>query len=246
MFKVFVLDKFLEIVVQIFCDCGVDVDYLLDVGKDKEKLVEIIGQYDGLVIWLVIKVMVKLLENVINLKVIGCVGIGVDNVEILVVLKKGVIVMNMFFGNLVMMVEYVIVLMFVVVCQLFEVSVLIYVGKWEKNCFMGVEVFNKMLGIIGVGNIGLIVIDWVLGLKMKVLVYDFFLLEEWVVELGVKKVELDEMLVWVDFIMLYVLLIDKIKNILLCENLLKIKKGVCIVNVVCGGLIDEVVLVELL
>lgn len=111
---------------------------------------------------------------------------------------------------------------------------------------MGVEVFNKTLGIIGAGNIGSIVIDRALGLKMKVLAYDPFLSEERAKELGVKKVELDELLAKADFITLHVPLTEKTRNILSRENLAKTKKGVRIVNAARGGLIDEEALAELL
>ncbi|SMO68480.1 phosphoglycerate dehydrogenase [Paracoccus laeviglucosivorans] len=244
--KVLVSDKLSETAVQIFRDRGVDVDYLPDVGKDKEKLAEIIGQYDGLAIRSASKVTEKLLENATNLKVIGRAGIGVDNVDIPAASKKGVIVMNTPFGNSVTTAEHAIALMFAVARQLPEASVSTHAGKWEKNRFMGVEVFNKTLGIIGAGNIGSIVIDRALGLKMKVLAYDPFLSEERAVELGVKKVELDEMLAKADFITLHVPLTDKTKNILSRENLLKTKKGVRIVNAARGGLIDEAALAELL
>jgi len=244
--KVLVSDKLSETAVQIFRDRGVDVDYLPDVGKDKEKLAEIIGQYDGLAIRSATKVTAKLLEHATNLKVIGRAGIGVDNVEIPAASKKGVIVMNTPFGNSVTTAEHAIALMFAVARQLPEASASTHAGKWEKNRFMGVEVFNKTLGIIGAGNIGSIVIDRALGLRMKVLAYDPFLSEERALELGVKKVELDELLAKADFITLHVPLTDKTRNILSRENLAKTKKGVRIVNAARGGLIDEEALAELL
>ncbi|MDT1060405.1 phosphoglycerate dehydrogenase [Paracoccus sp. CPCC 101403] len=244
--KVLVSDKLSETAVQIFRDRGVDVDYLPDVGKDKEKLAEIIGQYDGLAIRSATKVTAKLLEQATNLKVIGRAGIGVDNVEIPAASKKGVIVMNTPFGNSVTTAEHAIALMFAVARQLPEASASTHAGKWEKNRFMGVEVFNKTLGIIGAGNIGSIVIDRALGLRMKVLAYDPFLSEERALELGVKKVELDELLAKADFITLHVPLTDKTRNILSRENLAKTKKGVRIVNAARGGLIDEEALAELL
>ncbi|MTH34186.1 phosphoglycerate dehydrogenase [Paracoccus limosus] len=244
--KVLVSDKLSETAVQIFRDRGVEVDYLPDLGKDKEKLAEVIGQYDGLAIRSATKVTAKLLEAATNLKVIGRAGIGVDNVEIPAASKKGVIVMNTPFGNSVTTAEHAIALMFAVARQLPEASVSTHEGKWEKNRFMGVEVFNKTLGIIGAGNIGSIVIDRALGLKMKVLAYDPFLSEERAKELGVKKVELDELLAKADFITLHVPLTEKTKNILSRENLLKTKKGVRIVNAARGGLIDEEALAELL
>lgn len=244
--KVLVSDKLSETAVQIFRDRGVEVDYLPDLGKDKEKLAEVIGQYDGLAIRSATKVTAKLLEAATNLKVIGRAGIGVDNVEIPAASKKGVIVMNTPFGNSVTTAEHAIALMFAVARQLPEASVSTHEGKWEKNRFMGVEVFNKTLGIIGAGNIGSIVIDRALGLKMKVLAYDPFLSEERAKELGVKKVELDELLAKADFITLHVPLTEKTKNILSRENLAKTKKGVRIVNAARGGLIDEEALAELL
>ena len=192
------------------------------------------------------KVTAKLLESATNLKVIGRAGIGVDNVDIPAASKKGVIVMNTPFGNSVTTAEHAIALMFAVARQLPEASASTHAGKWEKNRFMGVEVFNKTLGIIGAGNIGSIVIDRALGLRMKVLAYDPFLSEERALELGVKKVELDEMLAKADFITLHVPLTDKTRNILSRENLLKTKKGVRIVNAARGGLIDEEALAELL
>lgn len=244
--KVLVSDKLSETAVQIFRDRGVEVDYLPDLGKDKEKLAEVIGQYDGLAIRSATKVTAKLLEAATNLKVIGRAGIGVDNVEIPAASKRGVIVMNTPFGNSVTTAEHAIALMFAVARQLPEASVSTHEGKWEKNRFMGVEVFNKTLGIIGAGNIGSIVIDRALGLKMKVLAYDPFLTDERALELGVKKVELDELLAKADFITLHVPLTEKTKNILSRENLAKTKKGVRIVNAARGGLIDEEALAELL
>ncbi|MDN3713143.1 phosphoglycerate dehydrogenase [Paracoccus cavernae] len=244
--KVLVSDKLSETAVQIFRDRGVEVDYLPDVGKDKEKLAEIIGNYDGLAIRSATKVTEKLLESATNLKVIGRAGIGVDNVDIPAASKKGVIVMNTPFGNSVTTAEHAIALMFAVARQLPEASASTHQGKWEKSRFMGVEVFNKTLGIIGAGNIGSIVIDRALGLRMKVLAYDPFLSEERALELGVKKVELDEMLAKADFITLHVPLTEKTRNILSRENLAKTKKGVRIINAARGGLIDEEALAELL
>lgn len=244
--KVLVSDKLSETAVQIFRDRGVEVDYLPDIGKDKEKLAEIIGDYDGLAIRSATKVTEKLLERATKLKVIGRAGIGVDNVDIPAASKKGVIVMNTPFGNSVTTAEHAIALMFAVARQLPEASVSTHAGKWEKNRFMGVELFNKTLGVIGAGNIGGIVIDRARGLHMKVLAYDPFLSEERATELGATKVELDELLAKADFITLHVPLTEKTRNILSAENLAKTKKGVRIVNAARGGLIDEGALAEML
>ncbi|MDO5605711.1 MAG: phosphoglycerate dehydrogenase, partial [Paracoccus sp. (in: a-proteobacteria)] len=214
--------------------------------KDKDKLAEVIGQYDGLAIRSATKVTEKILEKATNLKVVARAGIGVDNVDIPAASKKGVIVMNTPFGNSVTTAEHAIALMFAVARQLPEASISTHAGKWEKNRFMGVEVFNKTLGLIGAGNIGSIVADRALGLKMKVLAFDPFLSEERAKEMGVKKVDLDELLAKADFITLHVPLTDKTRNILSREALAKTKKGVRIVNAARGGLIDEEALAEAL
>ena len=244
--KVLVSDALSETAVQIFRDRGVEVDYMPDLGKDKDKLAEIIGNYDGLAIRSATKVTDKLLEKATRLKVIGRAGIGVDNVDIPAASKKGVIVMNTPFGNSVTTAEHAVALMFAVARQLPEASVSTHAGKWEKNRFMGVELFNKTLGVIGAGNIGGIVIDRARGLHMKVLAYDPFLSDERAKEIGATKVELDELLARADFITLHVPLTDKTRNILSAENLAKTKKGVRIVNAARGGLIDEAALAELL
>ncbi|MCC5970366.1 MAG: phosphoglycerate dehydrogenase [Pararhodobacter sp.] len=244
--RVLVSDKLSETAVQVFRDRGVEVDYLPDLGKDKEKLAEIIGQYDGLAIRSATKVTEKILENASNLKVIGRAGIGVDNVDIPAASKRGVIVMNTPFGNSVTTAEHAIAMMFAVARQLPEASASTHAGKWEKNRFMGTELFNKTLGVIGAGNIGGIVCDRALGLKMKVVAYDPFLSEERAKAMGVQKVELDELLARADFITLHVPLTDKTRNILNAENLAKTKKGVRIINCARGGLVDEAALAEAL
>jgi D-3-phosphoglycerate dehydrogenase len=244
--RVLVSDKLSETAVQIFRDRGVDVDYLPDLGKDKDKLLEVIGQYDGLAIRSATKVTEKILAAATNLKVIGRAGIGVDNVDIPAASKKGVIVMNTPFGNSITTAEHAIAMMFAVARQLPEASASTHAGKWEKNRFMGVELFNKTLGVIGAGNIGGIVCDRALGLQMKVIAYDPFLSEDRARQLGVDKVELDELLARADFITLHVPLTDKTRNILSREALAKTKKGVRIINCARGGLIDEAALAEAL
>jgi len=244
--RVLVSDELSETAVQIFRDRGVEVDYLPTLGKDKEKLAEVIGQYDGLAIRSATKVTEKLLASAANLKVVGRAGIGVDNVDIPAASKKGVIVMNTPFGNSITTAEHAIAMMFAVARQIPEANASTQAGKWEKSRFMGVELFNKTLGVIGAGNIGGIVCDRAVGLKMKVLAYDPFLSDERAKSLGVTKVDLDDLLARADFITLHVPLTDKTKNILSRDALAKTKKGVRIINCARGGLIDELALVDAL
>ncbi len=244
--KVLVSDKLSETAVQIFRDRGIDVDFEPGLGKDKDRLLEVIGQYDGLAIRSATKVTEKILEAADNLKVIGRAGIGVDNVDRAASSKKGVIVMNTPFGNMITTAEHAIAMMFAVARQIPEASASTHAGKWEKSKFMGVELTNKTLGVIGAGNIGGIVCDRALGLKMKVVAYDPFLSDERASQLGVEKVELDELLKRADFITLHVPLTDSTRNILSAENIAKTKKGVRIINCARGGLVDEEALAEAL
>ena len=244
--KVLVSDKLSETAVQIFRDRGIEVDFMPELGKDKEKLAEVIGKYDGLAIRSATKVTPSLLEHADNLKVVGRAGIGTDNVDKEASSKKGVIVMNTPFGNMITTAEHAIAMMFAVARQIPEASASTHAGKWEKSKFMGVELTGKTLGVIGAGNIGGIVCDRARGLKMKVIAFDPFLSEEKAEKMQVEKVELDELLTRADFITLHVPLTDGTRNILSAENLAKTKKGVRIINCARGGLVDEEALAELL
>ncbi len=244
--KVLVSDKLSETAVQIFKDRGIDVTFDPSIGKDKEKLLSVIGDYDGLAIRSATKVTEKIIAGADNLKVVGRAGIGVDNVDIPEASKKGIIVMNTPFGNSITTAEHAIAMMFAVARQIPEANASTHAGKWEKSRFMGVELTGKTLGVIGAGNIGSIVCNRALGLKMKVVAYDPFLSEERAKQIGVTKVELEELLARADFITLHVPFTEKTANILSAENLAKTKKGVRIVNCARGGLVDEAALAELL
>ncbi len=240
--KVLVSDKLSETAVQIFRDRGIDVDFMPDLGKDKDALREIIGNYDGLAIRSATKATAKMLEAADNLKVIARAGIGVDNVDIPAASKKGVIVMNTPFGNSITTAEHAIALMFAVARQIPEANASTQAGKWEKSKFMGSEITAKTLGLIGAGNIGSIVAARALGLKMKVVAYDPFLSEERAAKIGVEKVELDELLARADFITLHVPLTDKTRGILNADAIAKMKPGVRVINCARGGLVDEAAL----
>jgi D-3-phosphoglycerate dehydrogenase len=172
--KVLVSDKLSETAVQIFRDRGIEVDFDPSLGKDKDKLLSVIDQYDGLAIRSATKATEKIINAASNLKVIGRAGIGVDNIDRAAASKKGVIVMNTPFGNMITTAEHAIAMMFAVARQIPEASASTHAGKWEKSKFMGVELTGKTLGVIGAGNIGGIVCERALGLKMKVVAYDPF------------------------------------------------------------------------
>ncbi|MCA0434507.1 MAG: phosphoglycerate dehydrogenase [Proteobacteria bacterium] len=244
--RVLVSDKLSEAAVKIFQDRGIEVDYKPDLGKDKDALLEAIPNYDGLAIRSATKVTPKVIAAASRLKVIGRAGIGVDNVDIPAASQRGIVVMNTPFGNAITTAEHAISMMMALARQIPEANASTHAGKWEKNRFMGVELFNKTLGVIGCGNIGSIVADRALGLKMKVIAFDPFLSPERAVELGVEKVELDEIFKRADFITLHTPLTDRTRNIVSREALAKCRKGVRIINCARGGLVDEEALYDAL
>ncbi len=244
--KVLISDSLSEAAVQIFRDRGIDVDFMPELGKDKDKLAEVIGKYDGLAIRSATKVTEKIISAATNLKVVGRAGIGTDNVNKDAASKKGVIVMNTPFGNMITTAEHAIAMMFAVARQIPEASASTHAGKWEKSKFMGVELTGKTLGVIGAGNIGGIVCDRARGLKMKVIAYDPFLSNEKADKMGVEKVELDDILQRSDFITLHVPYTDQTANILSADAIAKMKPGIRIINCARGGLVDEEALAEAL
>lgn len=238
--KILISDKLSPAAVQIFKDHGIDAD--IKTGLDKDQLADIIGDYDGLAIRSATKVTSKLLARASRLKVIGRAGIGVDNVDIAAATAKGIIVMNTPFGNSITTAEHTISLMLSLARQIPMADVSTHAGKWEKNRFMGVEITGKTLGIIGCGNIGSIVVDRAHGLKMKVVAFDPFLSPERARDLGVEKVELDDLFRRADFITLHTPLTEKTKNIIDARALEIMKPGIRIINCARGGLVDEVAL----
>jgi D-3-phosphoglycerate dehydrogenase len=235
--RVLIADQLSPAAVDIFKQRGVETD--VKVGLAKEELEKIIGSYDGLAVRSATKATEKIIAAATNLKVIGRAGIGVDNIDVKAATAKGIIVMNTPFGNSITTAEHAISLMMALARQIPEADRSTQAGKWEKSKFLGVELYGKTLGVIGCGNIGSIVADRGVGLKMKVIAFDPFLSVERAMEIGVEKVELDELLKRADFITLHTPLTDRTRNIIGAEALTKTKKGVRIINCARGGLVDE-------
>ena len=238
--RVLIADQLSPAAVQIFQSRGVQVD--VKTGLSKAELLEIIDQYDGLAVRSATKADKDVIAAAKRLKVVGRAGIGVDNIDIPAATAAGVVVMNTPFGNSITTAEHAIAMMFALARQLPAADLSTQAGKWEKNRFMGIELYGKTLGLIGCGNIGGIVADRANGLKMKVIAYDPFLSPERAVEIGVEKVELDQLLARAEVITLHTPLTDKTRNILNAEALAKTRQGVFIINCARGGLVDEAAL----
>jgi len=242
--KVLISDNLSAHAVEIFRSRGVEVD--LKPGLSAADLRAIIAPYDGLAIRSATKVTRELLDAATNLKVVGRAGIGVDNVDIRSATTRGVVVMNTPHGNTITTAEHAIAMMFALARQIPEATASTRAGKWEKNRFLGVELTGKILGLVGCGNIGSIVADRAVGLKMRVLAYDPYLSEKRALDLGVEKVDLDTLLARADFITLHTPLTEATKNLLSREALAKTKPGVRVINCARGGLLDEAALADAL
>eukprot|EP01034_Spumella_vulgaris_P004647 gene4647-5938_t len=242
--KVLISDELSPRAVEIFSERGCDVDF--KPGLKPAELREIIGNYQGLAIRSATKVTAEVLAVAKKLKVVGRAGIGVDNVDIKAATSHGVVVMNTPFGNAITTAEHAIALMFSVARQVPEANASTQAGKWEKNKFMGTELSFKTLGLIGCGNIGSIVAERAIGLKMRVVAYDPFLSDQRATELGVEKATLEQVLARADFITVHTPLTEQTKNILSRANLMKTKKGVRIINCARGGIVDEAALLKML
>src|SRR5690606_20030457 len=216
MVKVLISDEMSPRAAEIFRERGVEVDEIT--GMTPAELKACIHQYDGLAVRSATKATAEIIAAATNLKVIGRAGIGVDNVDIPAATAAGICVMNTPFGNAITTAEHAIAMMFALARHIPAANASTHAGKWEKSAFMGVELYGKTLGVIGCGNIGSIVADRGVGLKMKVVAYDPFLSPERALELGVEKLDLDELFARADFITLHTPITDSTRNIINAAN----------------------------
>jgi D-3-phosphoglycerate dehydrogenase len=235
--KVLISDKLSPAAIAIFKERGVEAD--VKTGLSKDELIKIIGDYDGLAIRSATKVTADVIRAAKKLKVIGRAGIGVDNVDIPAATAAGMIVMNTPFGNSITTAEHAVALMMALARDIPAANASTHAGKWEKNRFMGVELTGKVFGLVGCGNIGSIVADRAKGLRMRVIAYDPYLSPERATDLGVEKVELNDLFARADFISLHTPLTPETRNIISADAIARMKKGARLINCARGGLVDE-------
>ena len=236
--KVLISDKMSNRAVEIFKQRGVEVDFLPNLSK--EELKSKIANYDGLAIRSATTVTPDIIESAKKLKVIGRAGIGTDNIDKESATHAGIVVMNTPFGNAITTAEHTIAMIFAISRHIPQANASTHAGKWEKSKFMGRELYGKILGIIGCGNIGKIVASRALGLQMKVIAYDPYLSDEQATELGIEKLDkLDDLLARADYISLHTPATEKTKNMVNSEFLAKTKKGVILINCARGALVVE-------
>lgn len=238
--KLLISDKLSDAGVAIFKNAkSIEVINEPALGKDVERLKQLIADVDGIAIRSATKLTADVLDCAKNLKLIGRAGIGVDNVDIPHATKKGILIMNTPLSNAITTAEHAISMMMALSRQIPQATASLRAGKWEKEKFMGREIFNKTLGMIGCGNIGKIVADRAFGLRMQVIIADPYLKDDAVKQLGVERVTLDELFKRADYITVHTPVTNETRNMLNATTFAKMKKGVFVINCARGGIVNE-------
>ena len=246
MVSILISDKLAEEGLQVLRAAeGIEVDYRPG-GLDPEELREILPRYDGLIIRSGTKLSADVIERAEALRVIGRAGIGVDNVDLAAATARGIIVMNTPEGNAITTAEHSISLMTSLARQIPQATVSMKAGRWDKSKFSGKELFDQVIGVIGLGNIGSIVADRARGLRMRAIAFDPMVSQERAQRLGVDLVSLDELLARADVITIHVPLTKDTRGLLDARAFGKMKDGVLIVNAARGGIVDEAALLAAL
>ncbi|PIS48027.1 MAG: hypothetical protein COT17_00340 [Elusimicrobia bacterium CG08_land_8_20_14_0_20_51_18] len=235
--KVLIADKADAICEKTLKHRGLEVVY--KPGMKPEELKNEIADYEAVIVRSAARLPADIIEAAKKLKAVARAGSGVDTIDVNACTAKKVVVMNTPFGNTVSTAEHAVAMMMALARHIPQANASTHAGKWEKSKFEGVELTGKTLGVIGCGNVGSVVADRAMGLKMKVLAYDPVMNAERARELGVKMVPLDELFAQADFITFHVSLNDKTKNMINKESIARMKKGVRIINCARGAILAE-------
>ena len=243
MIKILVSDPLSEEGLKILKDV---LNFSVDVqtGLKPEELKEKIKDYDALIVRSATKVTAQVIEAAEKLKVIGRAGVGLDNVDLGAATKKGIIVMNTPGGNTISTAEHAMSLILALSRNIAQANASTKKGEWKRSKFMGVELYSKVLGVVGFGRIGKEVARRALSFGMKVIAYDPFLSREVAEAIGVEMVELKALLQQADYITVHTPMTDETKHMISVEAFALMKNGVRVINCARGGIIDEAALAE--
>ena len=223
-----------------------DLDVDARPGLSPAELMEVIGRYDALVVRSGTKVTADVIARADRLRVIGRAGIGVDNVDVDAATKRGIVVMNTPGGSNVTTAEHAIAMLLALARSIPQAAAAVRAGEWPRSRWLGTEVCNKVLGIIGLGNIGTIVAERAVGLRMKVIAADPFVTPEAAARLRVELVPLEQLFARADFVTLHTPLTTETRGLIGRESIARMKRGVRIVNCARGGIVDEAALADAL
>ncbi|MBW1678559.1 MAG: phosphoglycerate dehydrogenase, partial [Deltaproteobacteria bacterium] len=236
--KVLVSDNMSELGIDVFRKTeGIEID--VKVGLAPEELKSIIKGYDGLTVRSATRVNREIIDAADRLKVIGRAGTGTDNIDKKAATKRGIVVMNTPGGNTITTGEHTIAMLMALLRNIPQATAAMKAKKWEKKKFMGTEIYNKTLGLIGMGKIGTVVAERARGLQMNVIVYDPFITSTVAERLGVETVSLDELFARADFITVHTPKNKETENLIDKDAFKKMKTGVRVINCARGGIVNE-------
>ncbi len=244
-YRVLVTDNLSPKGIEIFQNTP-GIEAVVDNEITAEELLETLNDFDGLVVRSRTKLTAELAAKAGRLKVVGRAGTGLDNININAATKQGIAVMNTPGGNTVTTAEHALSMLFSLSRNIPQATASMKSGKWEKKKFQGRELYNKTIGILGLGKIGAVVADRAKGLKMNVISYDPFLTPELAQKKGVTAVTLDELMARSDYITIHVPLNKATRHLVDAEAFSKMKTGVMLVHCARGGIVDEEALLEAL
>ena len=235
--RVLVSDDLSPEAVRILRDAGLDVD--VKVGLPPAELEAVIGGYDALAVRSATKVSARLLEKATRLKVVGRAGVGVDNVDLDAATRRGVVVMNTPGGSSITVAELALAMILSLYRHVPDATASVKAGKWEKKRFQGREIAGKTLGVVGIGNIGSVLVDRALAMKMRVVAYDPFITPEAASKMGARLVDLETLWREADVVSVHVPLTEQTRHLVSADVLARMKKGAILVNCARGGIVDE-------
>lgn len=221
-----------------------EVEVDVKTGLKPDELKAVLGDYEGLIVRSETKVTQDVIEAGKNLQVIARAGVGIDNIDVAAATQRGIVVVNAPTANTMAAAEHTIALMLAMARHIPQAHVHLKKGEWLRKNFVGVELRNKILGIVGLGNVGSEVARRVQGLQMRVVAYDPFVSPEYARNLRVELVPFESLLKEADFITLHLPLTPQAKNLIGSKELEEVKPNVRIINCARGGLIDEQALLE--
>ncbi len=242
--KILVSDSLSKQGLEILVKAGFTVDVKTQLPK--EELLTLIPNYDALIVRSATKVTADVIAAADRLKVIGRAGSGLDNVDTPAATRRGIVVMNTPGGNTVTTAEHTMAMIFAMTRRIPQATASMKAGKWEKDRFMGVELYNKTLGVIGIGQIGGYLAKLSQGLSMSVIAYDPYLATERAREMGVEVVDLPELFRRADLISVHTPLTAETRSLINAAAIAQMKAGVMIVNCARGGIVHEADLYEAL
>ncbi|MER3524686.1 MAG: phosphoglycerate dehydrogenase [Ignavibacteria bacterium] len=242
--KILVSDQLEQSCIDILVSEGFEVDN--KPGLPADELQRIIGEYDALVVRSATKVTADVLTRASRLKIVGRAGTGVDNIDVPAATRKGILVMNTPGGNTISAAEHTVSMLLALARNIPQAHASLVQGKWERKKYTGVEVFEKTLGVVGLGKIGREVASRCQAFGMRVIGYDPVLSNEVAARLNIELVSLEELFRRSDFITLHTPLTNETKGMLNDTTLARCKRGVRIVNCARGGIVDEQALLQAL